>query len=70
MIMSNVISEIVDSRDLEQFSVRKREDGVYEVWAGNVLRHSPCSADDAIRALSQYLQALVFENEQLKGYNQ
>jgi hypothetical protein len=66
--MTKVIAEIVDGRDLEQYSVRKRDDGTYEVWEGGTLRHSPCSAEDAIRALSHYMQSLVFENDRLKGY--
>ena len=67
--MSEVIAEIVDSRDLAQYCVRKREDGMYEVLENGVIRHNSCSAEDAIRALSHYLQSVVFENEQLKGYN-
>ena len=68
--MSKVIAEIVDGRDLEQYSVRKRDDGVYEVLQAGVVRHTPCSAEDAIRALSHYMQSLVFENERLKGYSE
>jgi len=67
--MSQVIAEVVDSRDLTQYSVHKRDDGMYEVLENGVVRHSPCSAEDVIRALSHYLQSVVFENERLKGYD-
>lgn len=65
-----IITEIVDGRDLEQYSVRQRDDGTYEVWAKGEARHHPCTAEDVIRALSHYMQSLVFENERLKGYNE
>ena len=67
--MSQVIAEVVDGHDLTQYSVQKRDDGMYEVLESGVVRHSPCSAEDVIRALSHYLQSVVFENERLKGYN-
>ena len=67
--MSEVIAEIVDSRDLAQYSVRKRADGMYEVLENGVIRHKSCSAEGVIRALSDYLQSAMFENERLKGYD-
>ena len=68
--MSQVIAEVVDGRDLTQYSVQKRDDGMYEVVERGVIRHSPCSAEDVIRALAHYMQTLVFENERFKGYNE
>ena len=60
------IIEIVDGRDLEAFSVQKNKDGSYDVLASGVPRHTACTPEDVMRALGNYLQSLLFENERLK----
>ena len=60
------ITEVVDGRDIETFSVHKNPDGTYEVRAGMVPRHTSCTPEDVMRALSNYLQSLVFELDRLK----
>jgi len=60
------IIEVVDSRDLEAFSVQKNKDSSYDVLASGVPRHTGCTPEDVMRALGNYLQSLLFENEHLK----
>ena len=60
------IVEVVDSRDLPIHCVLRTEDGVYHVVSKGQTRHTPCTADDALRALANYLQSAVFELERIK----
>ena len=60
------IVEVVDSRDLSIHCVLRTEDGVYHVVSEGQTRHTPCTADDALRALVNCLQSAVFELERIK----
>ena len=63
---AKTIVEVVDGDDRAVYCVVKTDDGVYHVIADGVSRHTPCSADDAMRALANYLQSAVFELHRIK----
>lgn len=48
---------MLDDEETPFVQVVKDDDGVYHVLQNGELRHTPCSAEDVIRALSHYLQA-------------
>lgn len=55
-VISEVLDSMLDDEAVPFVQVVKDDDGVYHVFQNGELRHTPCSAEDVIRALSHYLQ--------------
>ena len=65
----HLVASIVDSDDLDFIRVLKDKNGAYHVEAEGFRRHSPCSAEDVIRAMAHYCQNMKFELDRLRGYD-
>ena len=50
--------------------VLRMSDGTYDVRCNNVTRHTPCSAEDAMRALGHYLASEAYQLGKLRQANQ
>jgi hypothetical protein len=57
---TNLLSETIDG----EIQVTKDYRGNYNVYANDVLRHSNCTADDVIRALTNYLTSYIHKAQQ------
>jgi hypothetical protein len=47
--------------------VLRMSDGTYDVRCNNVTRHTPCSAEDAMRALGHYLASESYQLAKLRN---
>lgn len=47
--------------------VLRMSDGTYDVRCNNVTRHTPCSAEDAMRALGHYLFSESYQLGKLRN---
>lgn len=52
-IQNNLLTETDDS----DIQVTKNYRGSYNVYSGGVIKHPDCTADDVIRALTNYLSS-------------
>lgn len=61
---------VVELSSGQAVEVLRMSDGTYDVRCNNVTRHSPCSAEDAMRALGHYLASEAYQLGKLRQANQ
>lgn len=59
-----VVVELANGQAVE---VLRMSDGTYDVRCNNVTRHTPCSAEDAMRALGHYLASESYQLGKLRN---
>lgn len=61
---------VVELSHGEAVEVLRMSDGTYDVRSNNVTRHTPCSAEDAMRALGHYLASESYQLGKLRNEKQ